>query len=260
MDSPASSPDEIVKAGREQFDVQRIWLRNVLPPSREVCPVCRGPRDIGFDLCAACGETRRRSAGRLANAVVPISYSTDGPDDQHYHNLKIYKYPMAPNQRAQVRLAILYALFYEAHRICLERVAGGSFTHRATVPSTRQRPGRHPLLTIADFVHPDLPGVSATVNDAYGNARVFEHDRFAIPAFRQPSPRVLLLEDLWVTGARAQSMAHALKIAGAGSVVVVTLGRQLKLGFPPAARLFGQARTAAFDLTKCALDGLRGLG
>ncbi len=34
-------------------------------------------------------------------------------------------------------------------------------------------------------------------------------------------PRILLLEDLWVTGARAQSMAHALKHAGAHTVITV---------------------------------------
>jgi len=61
----------------------------------------------------------------------------------------------------------------------------------------------------------------------YGNAREFHGDRFTVSTIsttRDPA-RVLLLEDLWVTGARAQSMAHALKRSGAASVIIVALGR-----------------------------------
>ncbi len=40
--------------------------------------------------------------------------------------------------------------------------------------------------------------------------------------------RVLLLDDTYVSGARAQSAAAALRLAGAASVVVVALGRVLR--------------------------------
>ena len=69
-------------------------------------------------------------------------------------------------------------------------------------------------------------------------------------------PRILLLEDLWVTGARAQSMAHALKETGAAAVVVVALGRQINHDHPPSRPLLNAARQTPFDLSRCAIDDL----
>jgi hypothetical protein len=187
---------------------------------------------------------------------VPISYSLD--NGQHYYQLKVYKSPNSPNQLALFRLAILYTLFFNTHRPCLERAAGGAFTHVATVPSTRARTGTHPLQQIATVAHGSLPLVAAAANEAYGNAREFVPDRFHVAKFTEnPSPlRVLLIEDLWVTGARAQSMAHALKLVGATSVVIVALGRQINHTHPPNGPLLDAARPTPFDLSRCAIDDL----
>ncbi|OLB76011.1 MAG: hypothetical protein AUI14_19840 [Actinobacteria bacterium 13_2_20CM_2_71_6] len=192
----------------------------------------------------------------LADAVAPISYSPD--DGQHYHQLRVYKSPTSPNQLAHFRLAVLYTLFYNNHRPCLQLGAGGAFTHVATVPSTRARAGIHPLQQIIQVAHSALPLIAATANPAYGNAREFARDRFHVPPFTAgpSSPRVLLLEDLWVTGARAQSMAHALKETGAAAVVVVALGRQVNHGHPPSRPLLDTARHTPFDLNRCAIDDL----
>ncbi len=178
MGSPTSPPPDPTLAAREQFDIQRNWLRNLLPPTRIVCPVCRGAREPGYPRCYPCNQAHRASGGILADAVVPISYSPD--DGQHYHQLKVYKSPTSPNRLAQFRLAILYALFFNTHRHCLERAAGGPFTHVGTVPSTRARAGIHPLQQIAQVAHGSLPLIAATANPAYGNAREFHRDRFHV--------------------------------------------------------------------------------
>src|SRR5205814_9275934 len=122
---------------------------------------------------------------------------------------------------------VLYTPLFNTHRSCLARAAGRPITPVATVPPTRARAGIHPLQQIIQVAHGSLPLIAATANPAYGNAREFHHDRFHVPplAAAQAPPRILLLEDLWVTGARAQSMAHALKHAGATTIVTVTLGR-----------------------------------
>jgi hypothetical protein len=188
---------------------------------------------------------------------VPISYSPN--DGQHYHQLKVYKSPTSPNRLAQFRLAVLYAAFFNTHRKCLERAAGGAFTHVATVPSTRARVGIHPLQLIIQVAHGPLPLIAATANEAYGNAREFARDRFHAPplaAAAQTPPRILLLEDLWVTGARAQSMAHALKQADATTVVTVALGRQINHDHPPSRPLLEAARKTSFDFNRCAIEDL----
>jgi len=57
--------------------------------------------------------------------------------------------------------------------------------------------------------------------------------------------RVLLLDDTWTTGSRAQSAAAALKLAGAARVVVVVLGRHIGRpdgGLEPFGRLLRDRR------------------
>jgi adenine/guanine phosphoribosyltransferase-like PRPP-binding protein len=53
---------------------------------------------------------------------------------------------------------------------------------------------------------------------------------------------VLLVEDLWVTGARVQAMADALKKAGAATVVAVALGRQVNHDHAPSRPVLDSAR------------------
>jgi predicted amidophosphoribosyltransferase len=254
--SPTSPPPEPTSLLREQFEIQRTWLRNMLPPSRTVCPVCRGAREPGYDRCYPCGQARSRSGGILADAVVPISYSVEG--GQHYYQLKAYKSPVSPNQPALLRLAVLYRLFFSEHRGCLERAAGGRLSHVAMVPSTRSRAGTHPLQQIIGAVHHGLGAVQAAANSTYGNAREFHVDRFTVSAISgTPDPaRILLLDDLWVTGARAQSMAHALKRAAAESVIIVTLGRQVRISHPTSQPILDGISRIPFALERCALDQL----
>jgi hypothetical protein len=58
-----------------------------------------------------------------------------------------------------------------------------------------------------------------------------EREAFAVPGPRRHDVtgcRALLLDDTYVSGARAQSAAAALRLAGARAVLVVTLGRTLR--------------------------------
>jgi hypothetical protein len=51
-------------------------------------------------------------------------------------------------------------------------------------------------------------------------------------------------------------MAHALKKAGAATVVAVTLGRQINHDHTPSRPLLDTARLQTFDLSRCAIDDL----
>ncbi|BAL88619.1 hypothetical protein AMIS_33990 [Actinoplanes missouriensis 431] len=67
--------------------------------------------------------------------------------------------------------------------------------------------------------------------------------------------RILLIDDTWTTGGRAQSLAFALKSSGAGGVAAVVLGRHVNPDYEPAKPLINRLRSASsFDLHRCALE------
>ncbi|OGP80453.1 MAG: hypothetical protein A2Z13_02280 [Deltaproteobacteria bacterium RBG_16_64_85] len=50
-------------------------------------------------------------------------------------------------------------------------------------------------------------------------------DVFHVPPGRRPPPEILLLDDVYTSGATARACARALKTAGAGHIVVLTVAR-----------------------------------
>jgi hypothetical protein len=209
---------------------QRNYLRNPLPPGEGVCLACRSVAEGGYPRCYPCSQQHTATGGRLADAIVPISYSIKGA--QHAHNLTVYKADR-PSTQARYHVAALGALFLIDHWSCLTRAAGGPITRVATVPSTRGRAGPHPLdLILTRRLR--LPAVPATANPKYsGDDRSFHADRFVVSPF-PAEVRVLLLDDTWTTGTRMQSLAHGLKAAGAAAVVGVVLGRFIRPTYEPA--------------------------
>lgn len=188
----------------------------------------------------------------LADLVLPISYSPR--TGQHHHNLRSYK-GVARSEQARWSLLAVLLLFLRDHLRCVTARTGAAPTHVIAVPSTRSRPGPHPL---ADLVGSrlDLPWITSSVNPAYGpDDRDFHNDWFTAMLPRQQAPiHALILDDTWTTGARAQSLAHALKTAGASTVAIIVLGRHVDPTYPPAKRLLGAIAEPVFDTTRCALD------
>lgn len=74
-----------------------------------------------------------------------------------------------------------------------------------------------------------------------------------MPASHAPV-HALIIEDTWTTGARTQSLAHALKVAGATTVVAVVLGRHVDPNFVPAKQLLDAIARPVFDTTRCAAE------
>jgi hypothetical protein len=71
---------------------------------------------------------------------------------------------------------------------------------------------------------------------------------------------VLLLDDSWVSGASAQSASAALKLAGAGRVAIMVLGRHLSPADPRAGPLIARLTPVPYDPSMCAVHapGLSG--
>jgi phosphoribosylpyrophosphate synthetase len=66
---------------------------------------------------------------------------------------------------------------------------------------------------------------------------------------------ILLMEDTFTTGARAQSAASALRLAGARDVAVVTVGRVINPGYNDnCEQIWSEARKQRFDFGRCCLE------
>lgn len=236
----------------QMVERQRNYLRNPLPPGDGICTVCRSTAGNGFELCYQCGQHRSASGGFQANIVAPIAYSVARL--QHDHNLIAYK--ATPRSAvAMQNLSSLTVLYLAYHWDCFSTALDGAFTHMITVPSTRGRQGEHPLETIV-AKRLNLPALRAVSNPAYSaEDRSFHADRFYLLQGNATGGRVLLLDDTWTTGGRVQSLAFALKAAGAVAVAAVVIGRRINPAFGPSKPLVDRLRTAPeFDLTRCALD------
>ena len=125
--------------------------------------------------------------------------------------------------------------FVSAHARCLEAAAGGPGDVALPVPSSA-RPTGSPLCGVdglatacaplGDWMPQLLARAGARVGHMRPAPRAFE-----VPVAWEPAVagrRAVLLDDTYVSGARAQSAAVALRRAGACSVVIVVLGRVLR--------------------------------
>ncbi|GAA4919098.1 putative amidophosphoribosyltransferase [Stackebrandtia albiflava] len=213
------------------------------------CVACYGAKGPGYTHCKPC-QAALDPEHRLADAVVPISYALKG--EQHAQVLTFYKRDDATDaQRFQLH-ALLW-MFLNRHQRCLVSAAGGRFSHLVIVPSTRGRTGVHPL---ARLVTLSLPTVAVTVNTAHAGGREFHTNRFEVRDHIDRA-RVLIIDDTWTTGARVQSLSHALKVSGAASTVAVVLGRRLNLDYPPTAALWRAAQRRRFSIAHCVLEAQR---
>jgi predicted amidophosphoribosyltransferase len=200
--------------------------------------VCCGPTAYPFAHCFAC----RTLARRLRLPLVPVLPASLCPlPGPLYRVLMGYKESPVDEARRQFarRLGELFSVFLTDHRACIEAALGGPVELVLPVPSS-SRPGRAPLERV--------DGLAALVVAALGHgarwlppalqqaSRDIGHMRPNVEAFAVPRPcrdavraaRVVLLDDTYVSGSRAQSAAATLRLARARAVVIVPLGRVVR--------------------------------
>jgi hypothetical protein len=175
----------------------------------------------------------RQDGELLADVVAPIGYAVRG--GQLADDLRRYKSDRAVAAEASAaaaRLREMLAVFLADRGPSVWAAAGMPVgpTSVAVVPSGQGRPGAHPLVdTVRSCV--DLPLVRlAIVPEEI-------HTRGVNPAWVRVGDRVagadvLVVDDTWVSGGSAQSVAVALKLAGARRVAVVVLGRHVNPADP----------------------------
>jgi hypothetical protein len=218
-------------------------------PPAAACTVCRGPARSGYARCYQCDTHEILGHGLLADAVVPISYAVKGTP--FAEDLWRYKSPGGLGMSARGSLLALLLAFLDDHAGCVWRRAAMPGPDRlAVVPSGLGRPGSHPLLALA-APHVSLPLWPLAIRPGR-QGRDLDLHRFQAG----PGPHgggVLLLDDTWVSGASAQSAAAALKLAGAGRVALVVLGRHVNPADPRAARFAAGLAPGPYDPAACAV-------
>jgi hypothetical protein len=125
------------------------------------------------------------------------------------------------------------------HRACVAAVSGGPLDLVLPVPSS-SRPGGAPLGRVEGLAErvvavlgtgvrwlpTALERAAGEIGHMRPNTRAFAVPRRARSAVG--GARVLLVDDTYVSGARAQSAAAALRLAGARAVLIVPAGRVLR--------------------------------
>lgn len=233
----------------ESVQRQSIFLSNPLPVGEGVCATCRQTISGSWERCYRCNQ-HQNATSLTADAVVPIAYAIKRA--QHAHNLATYKFSPG-SQTAETALRSLGSLFLRDHMACLRRVVGGvGPLHLVMMPSTKGRQGPHPLDSMLGPIMQQVSRAPVNVNASYSD-REFHADWFAAAPCQGQD--VLILDDTWTTGSRIQSMSHALKTAGARSVVAVVLGRHIDPDWSDSKPLLERVKGHRFEPTRCALDG-----
>jgi predicted amidophosphoribosyltransferase len=214
-----------------------------------VCEVCFDLTD-GHSLCYGCANTQQ-----WLDAVLPISYSIG--HEQLHHALACYKrQPPEVAHRFELELAAVLWRHLAVHEACLAVAAeSDGFEIVTTVPSSSEaRDEVHPLQRIVgELVGPTRDRYERLLRRSSAPAppRILSLEKFKT-ARNLHHQSVLLIDDTWTTGANAQSAAAALKMAGAGTVAAVVIGRHLNRYHGDNDRRL-RGLPGPFDWTHCAV-------
>ena len=170
-----------------------------------------------------------------------------------------YKEPQAGGRDALMVMAL--AALGLRHRACVDSLAGLPSRHWATVPSLRRIGTEHPFREILL----QLLGPQSEIRIAAAQPAHRASDskrREANPDFYEiltPFPRgshITVIDDTWVSGGHAQSVALALKHAGAQEVSVLAVARWVDLQKPyPRWTYNNIIQTRPYDMDICPWTG-----
>ncbi|GAA3695172.1 hypothetical protein GCM10022224_070930 [Nonomuraea antimicrobica] len=261
----------MIMGDAEAFTREFLPLFRSVPPTRPgVCRICHsGPNNVGdtggpWATCASCKRTTKNLYGHT-QYVVPISLTTT--NTQLYDVLVRKRDPYGPGGRRKRTdfLAATVSHFYHQHAHCLQGMAGGPFTLVATIPSNNlDTPAKafHIMWQVVERVgalarlwRPLLLEADTMFAPVLADRRA-HRDAFRIPrSDRLDNARVLLVDDLFVSGAHVQSAASALIEAGAAAVVALVIARLINPASkdPYSAGIWKQACEQPFSFDCCCI-------
>jgi hypothetical protein len=169
----------------------------------------------------------------LADAVIPIAHAVKGSRLAN----DLWRYKSAADPAAAERLRAMLREFLRGHGECAARAAGVPAWDRvAVVPSGQGRPGAHPLggIVASCLPLPEARLSAPAAVPARGREIIVGWPRVASDV---AGKAVLIVDDTWVSGGTAQSVAVAVKRAGAARAAIVVLGRHVDPANPRSAAL-----------------------
>lgn len=234
------------------------YLRTTVTEPWVTCSVCRAPAR-GYVRCAQCNihvQSGAAVADRVATVVYAQKQAASGQTDQTYRAM--YGYKAARPQRIHLQVVYsLLALAIRGHTRCdLMLAVDPDIMRWSTVPSTRNRPQEHPLHVPLSNLF--APGDELPVHTIQGATkdRAIRPQNYEVTAGVAPNTHVVIVDDSWVSGGSAQSVAVAVRNAGATSVSILAVARVLDPAWPQTAEFLQHGRLAAdFDYTVCPWTG-----
>jgi len=205
---------------------------------------CCGPANPAYALCFACA-TASEQLNQALSPVLPLSLCPL-PSDLYAVLLGYKEAPVAEvRRRCAATVDALFTHFFARHWRCVFQLLRQAPSLILPVPSS-SRPGAPPLdhvtglsRHVVDALAPWpallgeplwCPGVLERGHGLIGHM-TSHPDGFVVPGWAEPlvaRSHVVLLDDTYVSGARAQSAAAALRLAGASRVLIVPLGRVIR--------------------------------
>jgi len=218
------------------------------------CSLCTGPLEGAGPLCSQCDRAARNWPTLKLDAAVPLTYA--GPrSPQAQQDLRQYKDGRTEESRADAAYRLSYLVWYFTayHATCMRTIHGRT-EMVALVPSGRanSRPGAHPLNHL-DYFPRGIPRVGIT-RTADAQPRVVSPGSLTIDS-DVAGKTILLFDDTWTSGASLQSVAIALKQAGAAKVNAVVIGRWLNGGWGPTDALMRDTEARGWDSRICPVTG-----
>jgi hypothetical protein len=185
---------------------------------------------------------------------VPISLYEVG--HQLHHQLRHYKgEPSEMSRSFLIKTAAILGYFLQLHSDCISEAAGGPWDLITSVPSSTEREGEHPLVRAIKLL-PDIRDeyVPLLRRGEQPMTHVLASDEGFEPIRELDGERIVLIDDTFTSGARAQSAASALNNAGATVAAIVPIGRVITPSFGPHVEQYWKRQGASvFDFDVCCL-------
>lgn len=186
--------------------------------------------------------------------IVPISLYEVG--HQLHYQLRNYKDGSSAIARDfLIKTAAMLGYFLQLHSECIAGAAGGPWDVITSVPSSTERKGEHPLVRAINLLPDVRDEYESLLERGEGPiGHLLASDEGYRPLRTLTGERVLLIDDTFTSGARAQSAASALSIAGATVTAIVPIGRVISPGFSPEVAAYWKRQGASvFDFNTCCI-------
>jgi predicted amidophosphoribosyltransferase len=240
------------------------FFHNALRVGPRICSLCAGPATMasGLPICAQCRSARNMYGNSLADLVVPLAYAQGWMPSMHQsaHHVRAYK-AQPPAPKCVQDLEFMTGTAAYLHGRCIAATVG--MWQVVTFVSSAKRPGAaHPVAGLAQKVHNVYPSTTRLLLDIGPEfdappVRAPRPDRFVVPIAHRPlvaGKHVLVVDDTWVSGDKAQSAALTLKAAGARCVTILCVTRWLRYDWDDHRELI-DTLTEPYDAARCPVTG-----